>query len=382
MTTAIHAGAIPVTSVVCWCTVSQAEHLNDLPAWEGRVIYCSADVKGDDWSVRHSDYTFSDGTPEPNGSAEVAVLAPSEACRPSPRCRSRTPSERPRSRPSGVRRDDRQERQPSETPHRRRVAHRGAACVTGLWLGASVSALGLFVALVGAMISTYDAVNLEAGSERRAFDSGRTVGRAEAEQERAGKGDLPAGRGLIGRASATTAKWYVGGSCRTVVSKAVTVPSGPRTVAPEPGDSMESRVCMRADNDVRRPSAAWLHSVGAEIESQELRSVDLPASGTGDDLRITVRSGPSRDLITLVGEIDLATAPPLHEVVRQLLVQGRHHVSVDFGAVTFVDAAALTFLLAAGRDLAAAGGSLTILGHNPLLTRLVTVAGLTGVLDN
>ena len=144
---------------------------------------------------------------------------------------------------------------------------------------------------------------------------------------------------------------------------------------------MESRVRVGADNDVQRPSAAWLQSISAEIDSQELRSVDVQPNDT-DDLRITVRSGPSRDLITLVGEIDMATAPPLHEVIRQLLIQGRHHVSVDFGAVTFVDTAALTFLMAAGRDLAAAGGSLTILGHNPLLTRLVTVAGLTGVLDN
>ena len=84
MTTAIHAGAVPVTSVVCpnWCTVSQDEHLNDLPSWEGRVIHWSADVNGDEWSVRHSDFTFSDGTPDPSGSSEVNITAPTEGMPP------------------------------------------------------------------------------------------------------------------------------------------------------------------------------------------------------------------------------------------------------------------------------------------------------------
>ena len=82
--TQVYAGAVPVTSVVCpsWCTVSQAEHLNDLPAWEGRVIHWSADASGDDWSVRHSDYTYSDGTPDPAEASEVHVEAPSEGMPP------------------------------------------------------------------------------------------------------------------------------------------------------------------------------------------------------------------------------------------------------------------------------------------------------------
>lgn len=124
-----------------------------------------------------------------------------------------------------------------------------------------------------------------------------------------------------------------------------------------------------------------LQLTSAELPPRQLRRVTSPG-GCTDDLGIVVWSEGASDLMVLEGEIDLATAPALHAVLHQLLTEGRRHVSVDFGSVTFLDATALTFLVAAGRDLATVGGSLTIVGRNPLLTRLLTVAGLTGMMDN
>ena len=143
---------------------------------------------------------------------------------------------------------------------------------------------------------------------------------------------------------------------------------------------------MLSDNALEPPPERGSLRVALLEPSSADANLDVPVSsatgGSSDDLAIEVRSEGSGDLVRVAGEVDLATSPALHEVVRHLLAVGRRHVSVDLGAVTFFDATALTFLLAAGRDLAAAGGSLTILGHNPLLTRLLVVAGLTGVLDN
>ena len=68
MTTARHVGAMPIDSVDCptWCTISQAEHLADLPNLEGFVIHWSAKASGQDWSVRHADMTFATGQPDPS----------------------------------------------------------------------------------------------------------------------------------------------------------------------------------------------------------------------------------------------------------------------------------------------------------------------------
>ena len=138
---------------------------------------------------------------------------------------------------------------------------------------------------------------------------------------------------------------------------------------------------MSSSSASQPSSAGWPPGIASEAIAQELRSVHL-SSLDAEKFRIAFRSGPRVDLITVAGDIDLASAPELHELVRQLVAEGRHHVNVDLKAVTFVGTAALTFLLEAQRDLEAAGGSLTILGHNPLLTRLLAAACLTGVLNN
>jgi hypothetical protein len=58
-----YVGAVVITEVVCppWCIEPQSEHLNELPAWEGRAIHHSAEQAGDGWEVQHSTYTFADG---------------------------------------------------------------------------------------------------------------------------------------------------------------------------------------------------------------------------------------------------------------------------------------------------------------------------------
>lgn len=60
--------------VVCpdWCTVDTEDHLADLRDWEGYVIHWSGDSTG----VRHSEYAFVDGAPEPSEPPLVFVDAP------------------------------------------------------------------------------------------------------------------------------------------------------------------------------------------------------------------------------------------------------------------------------------------------------------------
>ena len=84
MTTTIHAGAIPVTSVVCpnWCTVSQEMHLGDLHNLEGRAIHWSADVEGKGWSVHFASDTYANGVVDMTDPPSVHVHSPGEGMSP------------------------------------------------------------------------------------------------------------------------------------------------------------------------------------------------------------------------------------------------------------------------------------------------------------
>jgi anti-sigma B factor antagonist len=119
------------------------------------------------------------------------------------------------------------------------------------------------------------------------------------------------------------------------------------------------------------------HSGGAVVE---LRSETVTCPGhTADHFEVLVRPEGEFDVLTVAGEIDLASAPALHATLHGLLAHGRRRLQVDLGEVTFVDATCLTFLLTAIREVTAAGGSVVVVRHNPLLTRLLEATDLTDV---
>ena len=79
-TTAIHVGAVPITEVTCpsWCTVTQAEHLENLPNCEGRALHWSAETRGDGWGVRIASSTFADGQLDMTDPPSVFAHGPRE----------------------------------------------------------------------------------------------------------------------------------------------------------------------------------------------------------------------------------------------------------------------------------------------------------------
>ena len=96
---------------------------------------------------------------------------------------------------------------------------------------------------------------------------------------------------------------------------------------------------MSSSSASQPSSAGWPPGIAAEAIAQELRSVHLSFLTR---ISSALRSAPDRalTLITMASDIDLASAPELHELVRQLVAEGRHHVNVDLKAVTFVGTAA------------------------------------------
>ena len=93
-------------------------------------------------------------------------------------------------------------------------------------------------------------------------------------------------------------------------------------------------------------------------------------------MRCTVSSLPFGHVVRVFGEVDLATAPALAEVLAQV---ASGSVIADLTDVTFMDAAGLNALVAAQRYLERHGASLFVQGASARLERLFEITGI-GVL--
>lgn len=94
-----------------------------------------------------------------------------------------------------------------------------------------------------------------------------------------------------------------------------------------------------------------------------------------DILAIALHRHVGHTLVTVAGEIDIATAPQLRARLTELASSGQP-VIVDLAQVSFSDAAGLGVLAAAARQAAAASGSLQLAGPQPQMRRLLAISGL------
>ncbi|GGQ99888.1 STAS domain-containing protein [Streptomyces asoensis] len=83
----------------------------------------------------------------------------------------------------------------------------------------------------------------------------------------------------------------------------------------------------------------------------------------------------NRALITLAGEIDLGSGPPVCAALARCLSDGIRIVDVDLTAVTFCDCSGLNVFLYAAQRTGEVGGILRL--HNPPPT-LAQILALTG----
>ncbi|MEV7737115.1 STAS domain-containing protein [Streptomyces sp. NPDC088921] len=82
----------------------------------------------------------------------------------------------------------------------------------------------------------------------------------------------------------------------------------------------------------------------------------------------------TRTLITLVGEIDLESAPLVRASLEWCLRDGIRAIDVDLALVTFCDCSGLNTFLHAAHQITAAGGTLRLHRPPPMLTRIVRLA--------
>jgi anti-sigma B factor antagonist len=84
-------------------------------------------------------------------------------------------------------------------------------------------------------------------------------------------------------------------------------------------------------------------------------------------------------IVSVTGEIDVATAPPLRDCLHARVSSGQATVIVDLLDVTFLDSTALGVLVGALKRCRETGGDLFLVINKPRILRVFEITGLTEV---
>jgi len=101
----------------------------------------------------------------------------------------------------------------------------------------------------------------------------------------------------------------------------------------------------------------------------------LPAS-----FGFSISDATDPPVMTVRGEVDLASAPKLAAAMSELMDRGHTHVAVDLGPVEFIDSSGLGVLVGALRRLREQGGDLVLRAASPAVVRILELTGLDGLL--
>jgi anti-anti-sigma factor len=124
-----------------------------------------------------------------------------------------------------------------------------------------------------------------------------------------------------------------------------------------------------------------------EMTSQSLRFFGNPVTNaftvdpSGGTCSVRTFHQTSHTMVKVSGEIDLYTVDPLLRAMRELNGANEGRVIVDLDDVSFIGATGLDALVAAHNACDRAGGHLEVRTSRPSTLRLLTVTGLTHLLD-
>jgi anti-sigma B factor antagonist len=100
-----------------------------------------------------------------------------------------------------------------------------------------------------------------------------------------------------------------------------------------------------------------------------------------NDLGLAVSTDASRTVVTVTGEIDLATQGQLRTTLNDLVVAGHVDLVLDLSGVDFVDSTGLGALIGTRRRVHAFHGSLALVIPNEAVMKVFTITGLEKVFD-
>lgn len=94
------------------------------------------------------------------------------------------------------------------------------------------------------------------------------------------------------------------------------------------------------------------------------------------NLTLSSRLDGDTTILTVVGELDVATAPELRERLAGLDNNGVHDLVLDMSGVNFCDSTGLGILVGARKRFKAHGGAMTITHVQESVRRLFELTGL------
>jgi anti-sigma B factor antagonist len=97
------------------------------------------------------------------------------------------------------------------------------------------------------------------------------------------------------------------------------------------------------------------------------------------EFRIEERVDGGVPVISVIGEIDVATAPQLRECLHAVIAQGQTTVVLDLLAVTFLDSTALGVLVGALKRCRELGGELHVVVTDARIRKIFEITGLNKV---
>ena len=94
-------------------------------------------------------------------------------------------------------------------------------------------------------------------------------------------------------------------------------------------------------------------------------------------LELSVDGSSEHPVLTLRGEIDVATSPSLRSELTTLIARGATDITIRFDGVSFVDSSGLGVLVGAYKRLRESGiGTIRIVGTQPSVRKVFEITGL------
>jgi anti-sigma B factor antagonist len=100
-------------------------------------------------------------------------------------------------------------------------------------------------------------------------------------------------------------------------------------------------------------------------------------------MSLTVRTQERGEMhvVSVAGELDMATAPQLQDQITDLLDRGRNRLVFDLTEVSFCDSTGLSVFVRAKNSCDEAGGSVRLAAPQRGVLRILEVSGLVEVLQ-
>ncbi|WP_420618049.1 STAS domain-containing protein [Candidatus Poriferisocius sp.] len=96
---------------------------------------------------------------------------------------------------------------------------------------------------------------------------------------------------------------------------------------------------------------------------------------------VTVASHGRWEVLTVTGEIDMATAPRFRQRLLAVIGTGAQNVVIDLSGVDFIDSTGLGVLMGGAKRVRSAGGDIRLVMAGSRLADLIELTRLDRVLD-